>query len=173
MGGSACWPMLLLHLHKHEAWPADNLTEEEVAEAEGPTPRAAGGERALPEQRLWRVVTQSAGGTDTIHSPQGYPVPHCNTCTVEGKRAISGLFIAFPDGAEHFLPIPAGEHGLAQGGTECKCLHCLTPGHQQSHFSWCQLSQCHDRLCLANPAPEWGEGVSALPTPGEQLLPGH
>lgn len=38
---------------------------------------------------------------------------------------------------------------------------------------WCQLSQCHDRLCLANPALEWGEGVSPLPTPGEQLLPGH
>lgn len=48
--GSACWPTLLLHLHKHAAWPADNLTEEEVAEAKGPTPRAAGWEQALPEQ---------------------------------------------------------------------------------------------------------------------------
>lgn len=37
--GSARWPTLLLHLHKHEAWPADNLKEEEVAEAKGPTPR--------------------------------------------------------------------------------------------------------------------------------------
>lgn len=107
MGGSACWPMLLLHLHKQEAWPADNHTEEEVVEAEGPTPRAAGGERALPEQRLQRAVRGSAEGTDTIHSPQGYPAPHCNTCSAEGKTALRVLlpFLMVPS---TFCPFQLG-----------------------------------------------------------------
>lgn len=39
----ALGPTLLLHLQKYKAWAADNVTEEEVAQAKGPAPRAAWG----------------------------------------------------------------------------------------------------------------------------------
>lgn len=54
--------------------------------------------------------------------------------------------------------------------TRCDGVHCLAAGHLQSH---CSAGASSARLCLASPALEWGQELSSLPTPAEQLLAVH
>lgn len=46
-----------------------------------------------------------------------------------------------------------------KGGTQCTCLHCLTPGYWQSNpFSW-----YHECLFPSKPSSEAGTGGDELP----------
>lgn len=104
-------PALLLHLQKHKAWPADNLTEEEAAEAKGPAPKAAVGSQPpgsvgtkLQQCRHQAAAVAAAGGTGMgmcsreLMQPasrwkhlggvtQKAPTPHCNAALLGASSA--------------------------------------------------------------------------------------
>lgn len=106
-------------------------------------------------------MTESREGSDAIPSPQGHPAPLQHLQWKErGPLVVCCTF-----------QMVMSTTGVRRSTvTRCECGHCLAAGHQQSH---CSAGASSARLCLANPALEWGEELSSLPTPAEQLLAVH